>query len=100
MSLFSYKDYRADAFDQFSVHALRQLKPIKRRWYWRPWHTDDSIYDTLEQVPLWSNVDDHGACLTCGGVKSRPKCTCPRTTPEPLRVARSAGATSGEEVLP
>jgi len=76
MSLFRYRTYDAQAFDEFTVHAIKNLKPQRSQWYWRPWHNDDRLYDTLEQVPLWSNVDDHGTCLKCGGVKHRPKCTC------------------------
>jgi len=75
-SLFRYLTYDAQAFDEFTVHAQKNLKPKRRDWYFRPWHTDDTIYDTLEQVPLWANISETGTCLTCGGMRSKPRCTC------------------------
>jgi hypothetical protein len=94
MRLFRYQDYNTEAFDQFNVHAIKTLKPLKTRWYWRPWHDDDALYDTLEEVQLWRNVDDHGTCLTCGGRKSRPPCSC-TPTPRRARVASSADGAAG-----
>lgn len=79
--LFQYTTWDAQAFDEFTIHAARKLKPLKRQWYWRPWHRDDEMYDTLEQVPLWRTVDEHGTCLTCGGRKRQPSCTCPGSPP-------------------
>ncbi|MCU1362391.1 MAG: phiB5 08 [Acidimicrobiaceae bacterium] len=92
MSGFTYKTYDARSFDEFSVHAIANLKPISTQRYWRPWHEEQFMYDTLEEVMLWSTVDDHGYCLKCHGVKSRPKCTCPR----PPRVARDAAPIEGQ----
>lgn len=95
-TLFKYTAYDANAFDQFTLHAIKNLRPLWQKWYWRPWHDDQHIYDTLEEVQLWRNVDDHGACLTCGGMKTRPKCTCPRTPPTPALLASSSLAGGGE----
>lgn len=72
--LFRYLTYNTSAFDEFSVHAIKKLKPIKREWLWRPWHNYDLMYDTLETIPLIENLTDSGICLICGGVRRRPVC--------------------------
>lgn len=80
--LFLYRDYDATAFDDFTIRAAKNIKPLRRRWYWRPWHDDQNAYDTLEQVPLLDNVSDTGTCLNCGGQRSRPRCTCTKAERE------------------
>ena len=74
--LFLYRDYDANAFDDFSIHVAKSVKPLRRRWYWRQWHHDQYAYDTLQQVPLLDNVSETGTCLNCGGQRTRPRCHC------------------------
>lgn len=77
MRLFRYLSYDATAFDEFTIHAIKNLKPKHRQWYWRPWHVHQFMYDTNERVPLLDNVSTSGVCIFCGGHRSRAKCTCP-----------------------
>ena len=84
--LFRYRDYDANAFDEFTLHAVESLKPRKTHWYWRPWHDDQFRYDTTETVPLMDHVSETGTCLLCGGQRRRPQCTCTA----PARRARAA----------
>ena len=74
--LFNWVSYNAAAFDEFSLHAVKKLKPTERVWYWRPWHEAQYLYDTLEGVSLLDHVDETGVCVACGGVRRRPPCSC------------------------
>lgn len=77
--LFRWVTYDAQAFDEFTYSKAEQLKPIARSWYWRSSHVAQFGYNTGEGVLLLNHLDDTGACATCGGSRSRPKCSCPRT---------------------
>ncbi len=92
--LFRYRTYSTAAFDQFSIHAIKNIKPKKTRWLYRPWHTVDLMYDTLESIPLIENLTETGICLICGGVRRRPTCHGhPASAPPPPR--RQAALRSG-----
>ena len=88
--LFRWTTYNADAFDEYTIHAVKKLKPVERTWYWRPWHRHDEMYDTAEEVNLMNNLTETGVCLTCGGYRRRPPCICgaPR---HPRRAPRAEG---------
>lgn len=97
-SLFRYVSYDAAGFDEFSLHAVRDVKPVERVWYWRPWHADQWAYDTLESVPMLPGVTGGGVCLVCGGRRDRPRCSCAsgalgaRTGSQGLGLGDCAGA--------
>jgi hypothetical protein len=88
--LFQYRTYDATAFDEFTVHTMTKLKPVKTQWYWRPWHSDQYLYDTTETVPLLDNVSETGVCLICGGTRARRKCDCVRVPREQVPDAVTA----------
>lgn len=86
--LFTWKTYDARAFDEFSIHVMKTLRPQQTDRYWRPWHDDDWMYDTMQEVPMLDNMDDIGPCPNCGGTRRRPACHCkpsraPRVTAGP-----------------
>ena len=74
--LFRWVTYDAAAFDEFSLHAVKKLRPTERMWYWRPWHEAHNLYNTLEGVSLLDHVDETGVCVACGGMRRRPPCSC------------------------
>lgn len=74
--LMRWLTYDAQEMDEFTFGAVRDVKPIRRRLYWRPRHAAQRAYDTMEQVGLLDHLDDVGVCVTCGGTRSRPKCSC------------------------
>jgi hypothetical protein len=82
MRLFRYLSYDASTFDEFTIHAVKGIKPLKRQWYWRPWHNHQNMYSTNETVPLLDNISATGTCLKCGGQRQKPTCHCqtPRVT--------------------
>jgi hypothetical protein len=94
--LFRWQNYDATAFDEFTVHAIKSLKPAKRIWYWRPWHNHQFMYDTNERVPLLDNVSATGTCLTCGGQKQRVICKCGPAGGARAKALRSEATTHTE----
>lgn len=77
--------YDAMEFDEFTYSRVEDVRPLSRKWYWRSKHIAQECYGTLDAVDLLDHLDDVGVCVSCGGHRSRPKCTCPRTSrvPEP-----------------
>jgi hypothetical protein len=73
---FYYKFYDAVDFENFTQATSERLKPKRRVLYWRPWGLESQLYDSLAPVSLLDHVDAVGACLVCGGSRSRPKCSC------------------------
>lgn len=91
--LFSWQTYEAQAYDEFNIlSAQKRLKPVQRRWYWRPSGLAQFCYGTLDQVGLLDHLDDVGACIACGGHRARPKCTCPRPDVGPAEAAVGGAA--------
>jgi hypothetical protein len=74
--LFRWKSYDAVAFDEFTYRAVKDVRPLSRLWYWRPWHDEQFLYDTGSGVELLDHIDEVGVCVACGGTRSRPKCRC------------------------
>ncbi len=77
-SLFRWVTYPAWSFDEFSLHAVKKVKASERVWYWRPWHSAQFLYDTIEGVSLMDHVDETGVCVVCGGLRRRAACSCPK----------------------
>jgi len=75
-SLFRWQTYDATAFDEFTYHRIKKVKPASTVWYWRPWQPECQLYDTLDAVELLDHLDDVGICAVCGGMRRRPACTC------------------------
>jgi hypothetical protein len=73
---FTWRTYDAMEFDEFSYSAVKDIRPRRVRHYWRPRHNADLVYDTLDAVSLLDHLDDVGLCVSCGGTRSRPRCTC------------------------
>jgi hypothetical protein len=86
-SLFRWKMYDAQAFEEFSVHVTETLRPVRSYWYWRPFHSAQYLYSTLDAVALLDHIDDTGVCIGCGGTRSRQKCRC---APDELQLRGSA----------
>ncbi len=92
-SLFRWTMYDASEFDQFTVGKREKLQPISRQWFYRPGHIVERAYDTLAAVSQLGAAAEGGMCMSCGGSRSRPSCSCP---PDPDRLP--PGVT--EEVTP
>lgn len=77
--LFRFRTYDGARISEDTGLPMRETKALRKTWYWRPWHTEQRLYDTLAPIGLLDNVDESGSCLMCGGHKTRRKCTCPET---------------------
>jgi hypothetical protein len=74
--LFRFKTYDATAFDEFTDAKRERLKAVRSAWYWRPWHTEQYLYDTEAPVLIMDHVDEGGWCLSCGGRQKAKVCHC------------------------
>lgn len=77
---FVWSTYDAMEFDEFTYSAVKDVRPRRRRHYWRPRHSADLAYNTLDAVDLLDHLDDVGLCVVCGGTRSRPRCSCDGTS--------------------
>jgi hypothetical protein len=97
--LFRFSGYEASAYDQRLPLAVATgdrkggIKPLWRKWYWRPAHQAHRLYDTTEEVELLDWVSGLGTCLHCGLSVRRQYCKCPVTVREDAAVE----ALDGEE---
>lgn len=81
--LFRWTLYDASEFDLFTVGKREKLAPTSRQFFWRPGHIAQDAYDTLAAVSQLGAAAEGGMCISCGGRRSSPSCTCP---PDPERL--------------
>lgn len=74
--LFRLKTYSAEDFEEYSLQTKKQIRAIRKDWYWRRWHQGWKSYSTLEEVELLAHLDEAGICVACGGTRARAKCKC------------------------
>jgi hypothetical protein len=73
---FVWRTYDAMEFDEFTYSAVKDVRPRAVQRFWRPRHSSDLAYNTLDAVGLLDHLDDVGLCVNCGGTRSRPRCSC------------------------
>lgn len=91
--LFRWAMYSAADFDRFTAGKRERLAPMAVQWFWAPGHIVREAYDTLAAVGQLGAAAEGGMCISCGGSRSRPACTCPS---DPDRLPPGVH----EEVLP
>jgi len=74
-------DARDIPLDEQRVDAsvrLREdgVRPLVRELFWRPDSDAESAYDTSDSVATLGVANTAGMCLTCGGKRLHPKCSC------------------------
>lgn len=74
--LFRFTTYDATRFTEYTEEKVKKIRPKRRAWYYRPWHDEQFLYDTLAPVSLLDHVDEGGWCLLCGGKRSSRACRC------------------------
>lgn len=80
--LFLWRTFDALSFDEFTSSDVRNdrkrenLKKLTRQFVWRPRTDVTKWYDTFADVLSILDVTEGGSCLTCGGTRRRPKCSC------------------------
>jgi hypothetical protein len=95
--LFRWRSYDAGSFDEWSTALAdrtrtRHAEMVCRQMFWRPDSRASQAYRTYEEVAVlgWS-LSVGGTCLSCGGRRSVPKCSCTDQT---------HGAPAPKSVLP
>lgn len=77
---FYWRTYDASQFDEFTTHKKNTIRPLVRQVFWRPGSRAESAYDTLDAVLALGVATEAGLCMTCGGKRLHPKCSCPPST--------------------
>lgn len=83
MRLFKMRGFDASDFEEFHLHQAKAdaRKGTKLRakfviWWWGPGSEVFSSYSSKGAVARLGQANDSGACMDCGGTRTRPKCTC------------------------
>lgn len=80
--LFRWRSYDAGSFDEWTTALqdrtrTRHAELVCRQAFWRPDSRSERAYRTYDEVAVlgWS-LSVGGTCLSCGGRRSVPKCSC------------------------
>lgn len=75
--LFRWTLYDASQFEEFTATQRLRGKPLSVQYVWRPGHRLERAYDTMAAVQALGVATEGGMCMSCGGSRSRPRCSCP-----------------------
>jgi len=73
---FVWRTYDARDLDEFDSHKRDNLKSLVRQVFWRPGSFVEVAYDTRDQVLTLGALSEAGICMSCGGKRLHPKCSC------------------------
>jgi len=91
------RTFDANTFDEWTTAKREKVKPEVRSLFWRPGSAAERAYDTHGYVEKLGQVTDSGTCDHCGGLRSRPRCSC--SSPAAARgAARRAAVVAGDAV--
>lgn len=63
--------------DDHTEHAYDKADKLTSGRHWIPTSPARLAYDTFDQVLRVGSVTDAGKCVTCGGTRRAPQCSCP-----------------------
>lgn len=90
--LFAWKTYDSNDFEDFTAGTKAKVKAFNTEMFWGPGSEAFSAYDTFGAVLSIGAISASGRCMTCGGRRTAPACSCPDYK-APVRV-RAAAATA------
>ena len=93
--VFMFRTFDAAAFDEFTAHKRETLRSAVRQLSRRSKMLAQDAYDTLAPVHSLGFANDHGSCMTCGGMRAKRRCECDT----PVISSRPKGARSSRAVL-
>jgi len=70
------RTFAAADFQDWTEGKRERLHPQVVQWWWGPKSEVFVSYSSTGAVARLGQSNDAGACLECGGVRSRPRCTC------------------------
>lgn len=93
-----WRAFDATQFEDFTVHARDRLKPLGVDIHWGPGSPAFDAYDTYDSVLAIGQVNAFGRCMTCGGSRRVPACSCGsvgRTVGRPRGSSRGGSPRAG-----
>lgn len=88
--LFRWLTYDASLLDDLTTGKRDALSPWCRDVHWGPGSPAFDAFDTFDAVSTIGHVTDSGRCMTCGGRRTAPACSC--SDYEPPTRSRTAAA--------
>jgi hypothetical protein len=86
--VFFWRTYDANAFDEFTAHKRQTVRPKVMQLFVRSRSEAQRAYDTLDAVSALGASSEGGYCITCGGRRTAPRCSCPdQVSTRPVRRA-------------
>jgi hypothetical protein len=95
--LFKWVTYDAAEVDEMTQGKREKLKPWVFDLHWGPGSPAFAAFDTFDAVSSIGQVSDHGRCMTCGGRRSVPACSCSDYV-APARTRSGGAAARGPRV--
>lgn len=92
--LFKWVTYDAAEVDEMTQGKREKMKPWVFDLHWGPGSPAFAAFDTFDAVSSIGQVSDHGRCMTCGGRRSVPACSCSDYV-APARQRSAVGAARG-----
>lgn len=92
--LFKWVTYDSAEVDEMTQGKREKMKPWVFDLHWGPGSEAFQAFDTFDAVTTIGHVSDHGRCMTCGGRRAVPSCTCSDYSP-PGRQRAGGAATRG-----
>jgi hypothetical protein len=74
--LFLWKRFDVQAYEASMQSKAQKARPKGFQLFWRPGSVAERAYDTYSSVSRLSTLTEHGMCLSCGGKRNLPKCSC------------------------
>lgn len=74
--LFAWKTYDAQEFENFTAGTRDRVKAWNTDLFWGPGSEVFDAYDTFGAVLSIGSVSASGRCMSCGGRRSAPSCSC------------------------
>jgi hypothetical protein len=75
-AFFTWCTYDAREWDEFTFSKAAQVNPKNVMHHWRPSHSTERVYKTMEEVEMLDHLADTGVCLVCNGTRRRRSCEC------------------------
>lgn len=86
--LFWWRSYDATLFEEFTAGKREKVRPLAMQLFHRPGSVAMRSYDTLDDVSALGWALESGLCITCGGRRAVPRCSCPDHSGEGSAQAR------------
>jgi hypothetical protein len=91
---FEWTTFDATAYTEWSEGKREKAKRLAFQRFAGPGSATFNAYDSLGGVDTIASVTDAGRCVSCGGTRRAPSCSCPEYV-ERVEAARRPRASDG-----